>query len=299
MKRALLLAVALSIPILTVSAIGPFRVAGTTNEGGLRVRSGPGLDAGVVGSLAVDTDLEILDMTDEKVAISSMSARWYHFRNKWNDEEIEGWAYGFFIDVDLDNLLAKAIWLGRPGLVRDLIGEGADVNAPLIEEGKNFNQYDEYTHGSTPLVEAVKAANEEIVGILLSSGAVPDTEYSNHEIGGSSTSSALIYAVKLGNRGIVELLLDAGADLEIVKDSRGGGGDWYGFTPLTTAVMGGDPSMVEFLLGAGSEVNHTLNYRYILHGEMLKTALDIALDEGLMNIAYMIQEHGGKMAKEL
>ena len=79
------------------------------------------------------------------MAIGTMSARWYKVRTLSGEDEIEGWSYGFFINVDQEELLARAIWLGRPLLVQELIGAGADVNAVLTEEGEEFTQYEYYS----------------------------------------------------------------------------------------------------------------------------------------------------------
>lgn len=296
MKRAFTLVVILLIPIFTSIAESPFRVSGKTNDSGLRVRSGPELNAEVVGSLADDTDLEIIDMTDDRVAIGDMSARWYRFTNKWDGDEIEGWAYGFFIDVKPEDLLAKAIWLGRPELVRKLINEGANINARLIEEGLTFTQYELYEHKSSLLMEAVRAGNEDIVGILIDSGADPDTRMSHGEPGGTITSKALIRAVELEESGIVELLVKGGADLETEGIYFGGGGEKLEVTPLSAAAAIGNTTIARYLLDAGADVNHVLTYWHIIDGELPKTAMNFAEENGYTEITVLLRDYGGKKA---
>jgi len=287
----------LLIPVLSIGAVSPFRMGGRTNADRLRVRTEPTLNGEIVASLAVGTDLEILDVTAEEMAIGTMSARWYKVRTLPGEDEIEGWSYGFFIDVDQEELLARAIWLGRPLLVRELIGAGAHVNTVLTEEGEEFTQYDEYSYSSTLLIEAVRAENAEILEILLASGADPDAEYSHGEPGGTERSNSLISAVELGNHQLVSLLVESGANLDAGKTHAGGGGDRFQVTPLSAAIQRADRFLVEYLLRSGADVNLAVRYQSLLRDDSWKSPLDMAEEAQLPEIADMIRAFGGEKAE--
>ena len=294
MKRLFIIAVILLLPVSMLTAVDPLRVSGRTNDSGLRVRSGPELGDEVVGSLPFDINIEILDISDEKTDIGDMSARWYRIRNLWNGDEIEGWAYGYFIDVNPNNLLAKAIWLNRIELIKDLIIEGADINADLIEEGEDFTQYELYSYVSSALMEAVKASNADIVTILLDAGADIDARMILGGPGGSLSRSPLIQAVESGNIEISELLISRGADLESTEMNFGGGTGKQEITPLSVAVTVDNRQMVEILLSAGADVNHAVNYQQIQDTKKPGTPVDIAAEMGLTEMEDILREYGGE-----
>ena len=288
----------LLIPLLSLSADKPFRAVGRTNEDQLRVRSEPTLTGEVVGSLAVNTEIEILDVTPEEMLIGTMSARWYKIHSLPGGDPIEGWAYGYFIDVRPEDLLAIATWVGQPPLVQELIEAGADVNAHLDEEGLVFDEYDEYSYSSVPVVEAVMAQNVEIVNLLLAAGANPDAEYSRGEPGGTTAGNALVTAVQQGNTEMVGALVENGADLELEQKSSGGGGDGYFMTPLTAAVLAENVALVELLISSGADVNHTVKYWATFgDGDTWKAPLDIASENGLMEIHFILEDAGGALAE--
>lgn len=294
MRRLFIIAVILLLPVSMLTAVDPLRVSGRTNDSGLRVRSGPELGDEVVGSLPFDINIEILDISDEKTDIGDMSARWYRIRNLWNGDEIEGWAYGYFIDVNPNNLLAKAIWLNRIELIKDLIIEGADINADLIEEGEDFTQYELYSYVSSALMEAVKASNADIVTILLDAGADIDARMILGGPGGSLSRSPLIQAVESGNIEISELLISRGADLESTEMNFGGGTGKQEITPLSVAVTVDNRQMVEILLSAGADVNHAVNYQQIQDTKKPGTPVDIAAEMGLTEMEDILREYGGE-----
>ncbi len=294
MRRLFIIAVILLLPVSMLTAVDPLRVSGRTNDSGLRVRSGPELGDEVVGSLPFDINIEILDISDEKTDIGDMSARWYRIRNLWNGDEIEGWAYGYFIDVNPNNLLAKAIWLNRTELIKDLIIEGADINADLIEEGEDFTQYELYSYVSSALMEAVKASNADIVTILLDAGADIDARMILGGPGGSLSRSPLIQAVESGNIEISELLISRGADLESTEMNFGGGTGKQEITPLSVAVTVDNRQMVEILLSAGADVNHAVNYQQIQDTKKPGTPVDIAAEMGLTEMEDILREYGGE-----
>ena len=296
--RLFLLPLLLLVPLLLLSAAEPFRVAGTTNADKLQVRQEPTLTGALAGSLAVGTDLEILDVTPEEMVIGNMSSRWYQIRSLPGGDGIEGWSYGYFIDVRVEDILALAIWSDRPPLVQELIDSGADVNALLEEEGPVFTEYELYSYSSSPLMEATLAQNHVILELLLAAGADPDTGYERGEPGGWVHRKALVTAVERGNPAIVTALVQNGADLEIEMEMFGGGGDGYRLSPLTAAVIAEDMALVELLLALGADVNHAVRYRSIYgDGDTWKTPLDVASENGLMEIWFALEAAGGKYAE--
>jgi Ankyrin repeats (3 copies)/Bacterial SH3 domain len=295
-RHALLLVLLFLLPVLTVGAVEPFRIAGTANADRLRIRTEPNLTADTVGHLAAGTSLEILDVTPEEMVIGDMSARWYKIRSLPGGDGFEGWSYGYFIDVRPEDLLAKAIWLDQPELVQELIRAGADVNAALTEEGADFTEYEEYAYLSRPLMEAVRAERPDTLDLLLAFGAHPDAEFTHGEPGGSVRGNSLVTAVERGNRGIVEALVDGGANFEAEMMSFGGGGDRYQVTPLSAAVERADSSVVEYLLAGGADPNHSLRYSSLLGGTSWKSPLDLAQERDLADIADLIRDFGGETA---
>jgi len=294
MKYLWSIALLLILPISMLTAVDPLRISGRTNDGGLRVRSGPELGDEVIGKLPFDMNIEILDISEEKSVIGDMSARWYLIHSMWNSEKIEGWAYGYFIDVNPNHLLAKALWLNRTELIRSLIKEGADINSVLIEEGEVFTQYELYTYVSSVLMEAVKTGNPDNVRILLDAGADSDAKMTLGEPGGTVSSYPLIQAVESGDIEITKLLINRGADLESTGMKFGGGTGKQEITPLSVAVTTENLQMVEMLLNAGSRVNHALDYRQIQGID--KTPVDIAMEMDLTEIENLLREYGGESA---
>jgi len=298
MKHLWFITLLLILPVSLLTAIDPLRISGRTNDSGLRVRSGPELGDVIIGNLPFDLNVEILDISDEKTDIGDMTARWYRIRNMWNGDEIEGWAYGYFIDINPNYLLAKAIWLNRTDLIRSLITEGADINGSLTEEGEVFTQYELYTYVSSVLMEAVKIGNPDIVRLLVDAGADIDRKMTLGEPGGSVRSYPLIQAVESENIEISELLISRGADLESTGMNFGGGTGKQEITPLSVAVSTENFRMVEMLLDAGAEVNHILNHRQIQSVDKPGTSVDIAADLGLIKIEDLLREYGGKPATD-
>ncbi len=290
--------VAVLLPIVTVSAVEPFRVAGSTNADRLRVRREPTLTAEFLGNLPIHTDLEILDVTPDEMVIGDMSARWYRIAPLRGGAGIEGWSYGFFIDVRAEDLLALAIWLDLPELVDELLAAGANANASLNEEGAVFTQYEEYTYTSAPVVEAARAGSVEMVRALLDAGSDPNVGYTHGEPGGTAHGNPLILAVEQGNHELVETLAHGGADLEAVEHTFGGGGDRIEMTALTRAITLGNMALAELLLTLGAQVDHTVKYSSILNSvDTWKPPLDIAVENDLTDMAALIRSYGGKPAR--
>lgn len=122
-------------------------------------------------------------------------------------------------------------------LVRQLLSEGADVNA----KSTFFNR--------TPLFEAAEANEDEshfdVIKILLKHGADPNAKF-NAEINHSSTP--FHYLVSSSNKKTVQLFLNFKADVNAVNE--------FGQTPLFSAAFNKNVEVVQFLVDIGSDVNH-------------------------------------------
>ena len=195
-----------------------------------------------------------------------------------------------------ETTLADAVEQGQGKLVRTLLAEGADVNAPqvdgttalhwaayhddldtarlLVEAGADADAANRY--GVPALSLAATNGNAEFVQFLLDAGADPNTAL----LGGETV---LMTAARTGNLGAVQALLGAGADpnarerreqtalmwaaseghLGIVNALLDAGADVHaslrsGFTPLFFAVREGNIDVVHRFLDAGVDVNAVL-----------------------------------------
>jgi ankyrin repeat protein len=120
--------------------------------------------------------------------------------------------------------LLGAVRSGRIDAVRDLLGQGADVNASAAD-------------GTTALIEAVGARQSEIADLLLEAGADPNAV---NRYG----MSALHLAARDADASSVEVLLAAGADPSVALPE--------GETVLMAAAKSGDPAILRALLESGS-----------------------------------------------
>lgn len=144
------------------------------------------------------------------------------------------------------NALLAAAYRGHKRVVEILLEGGADVNALGVLHGDD-------RQGSTcewarqavtyryALQAAAYAGYEQVVGVLLKSGANINAQ------GGDHYANALAAAASAGHKQVVETLLDGGADV----NAQGG---YYG-NPLQEAARGGHEQVVEKLLRSGAEVN--------------------------------------------
>lgn len=127
------------------------------------------------------------------------------------------------------------------------------------------------------LIEATIKGRNDIVKLLLASGADPNVEGSNENDSLRSTS-ALIEAININRKDIVQLLLDNGADINMQSTV-------IGSTPLMLAASRENEAMIKLFLAKGADPN----LRNI-HGQ---TALDYAKSERHRAIIepFMNKEH--------
>lgn len=118
--------------------------------------------------------------------------------------------------------LHNAVWAGRADLVKQLIAQGADVNARHTDGG------------STPLDFAALRGETTIAALLIHAGARPDI-------------AAMHLAAARDNVEMVRLLLDAGAD----PNAR----DASGSAPLDEAAFHGVKEVAALLIARGAEVD--------------------------------------------
>jgi len=95
-----------------------------------------------------------------------------------------------------------AVTNGQRGIVRSLLGHGADINAPRVGEG------------FTLLILAVGEGDVEMVKLLVAAGADPDRFYAVGDLRNPLRGNALIAAVIEERFEIGRLLVAAGADVD-------------------------------------------------------------------------------------
>ena len=105
-----------------------------------------------------------------------------------------------------------------------------------------FLNYDDSPYAGTPLIEAVRTENRQIVEMLLE-GKVPIDE--QHYILGNIT--ALHTATSKKSIEMIELLLASGADINVVRDKN--------ITPLMDSIMDKNEEITLLLLKHGADVN--------------------------------------------
>ena len=95
-------------------------------------------------------------------------------------------------------------------------------------------------YGSSPLAEAVKIADADLVAMLLDAGA--DAAAPNQD-----GQTALMLAARTGSLAVVELLVGQGADVDAVEN-------WRGQTALMWAADANAPDVAAFLIANGASV---------------------------------------------
>ena len=156
--------------------------------------------------------------------------------------------------AELGGKLLKAAKDGRSANVRELIGDGADVN---------------YNYGWTALIAAAGNGHVDCVSLLLHAGADKDVK-DNIEL------TALMCAATKGRADCTQLLLDAGADKEAT--------DRNGLTALMRAAREGRADCVRLLLDAGADKEGK--------DDIGKTALILATLKGHAECVRLLQDAG-------
>lgn len=134
--------------------------------------------------------------------------------------------------------LHAAVDHGHTSVVRLLLERGADPDAVTVVYDAMRREEPEAKPITTALYRAVSARNEELVEILLASGASTRGAYGGF---------ALFQAVADGSATLVERLCRRGADPDVRN--------WDGETPLAHAAARGDLAMAERLLECHADVN--------------------------------------------
>lgn len=154
----------------------------------------------------------------------------------------------------VNDALRRAASAGDTASVRQLIAEGADVNA-------------QDSYGYTALISAAWKGHLDTVRLLLDAGADPNLETSYGATALSSAARhhpeivrmlldagadvdkgvALVEAAWIGRHEIVRMLIEAGADVNVQTK--------YECTPLFSASLNGHREIVRMLLDAGADVH--------------------------------------------
>ncbi|MCU0534960.1 MAG: ankyrin repeat domain-containing protein [Hydrococcus sp. Prado102] len=130
-------------------------------------------------------------------------------------------------DPSLRHLLVWAVGGGRVETVKALIQKGADVNMASVGLG-------------SPLLEAARKGNPEIVDLLIAAGADVDD--------GNSISTPLLSAIEQGHFEIALKLIAVGANP--TQTSRFGG-----VPAIAFAAAQGSPEVIQALIAGGADVN--------------------------------------------
>ena len=152
--------------------------------------------------------------------------------------------YGFtsealgLIEVGV-NLEAKSP-IGDTALSYSVLTNNLEVFKVLLQEGANININ---VYGGPLIVRAIDIGNLEIVRLLLSNGADPNST----DLEGTPILSK---AASNGNLEIVILLLESGVDIHIDPHEEFSGGP-----PLFFAISSENLEMIRFLLDRGADIN--------------------------------------------
>lgn len=155
--------------------------------------------------------------------------------------------------------LIRAISAGNGDLVRQLIVQGANVNAQqywltplmiaardnqpeiariLVASGALVNARDE--RGETPLMIAARKGHEAVAQVLIDNKAMVDELDKSFE-------TALLHAAWDGRANMVKFLLENGANIEASNSFRQ--------TPLMIAALQGHPEVIRVLMARNADIN--------------------------------------------
>ena len=175
---------------------------------------------------------------------------------------------------DVNPSLYYAASLGLPDIVRCLIDNGHIIDK-IVDEKTGWY--------GTPLVAACKYGRENIVSILLGSGADPNLS------GGFYRGCPLAVAIKEKNKGIVRLLLET-RDIDVnntrsISDrARKAGKTGRDESVLYIAAESSSLEIVNALLESGADANIQGGYEW--------TPLQVACSRGSVDIVDILLEYG-------
>ncbi|KAJ5157602.1 uncharacterized protein N7482_008702 [Penicillium canariense] len=159
---------------------------------------------------------------------------------------------------------------------------GASPNAVHYEEwvpmalaciyGHDAIYESERVDSGCPMILAAGRGHENVIRLLLSSGASPDIRYA--QVGGRCISP-LSRAAKQGHLSVVKLLVSLGCDVHIE--------DWYRSNIIASAADGGHCGVVRFLLETNLEIESR---------QMPSASLKAAAEEGHLEIVELLLEYG-------
>ena len=152
----------------------------------------------------------------------------------------------------------------------------------LLNAGAKIDEVD-YRSLSTPLMLAAHEGHQDIVGYLITCGAIVDGK-------GLHNRTALHYASERGNLEIVKLLLNAGAKIDEVDGSRS--------TPLMLAACESHKDVVTYMIACGASVDKKgLDNRTALHYASERGNLEMV--KSLLNAGAKIDEVDGSLSTPL
>ena len=255
----------------------------------MRLRDTPALDGRILGSLTLEERVELLDFSAVKMKIGEMNSFWYKVRT---EDGTGGWSYGHFISISPEDLLVRAVFLGRLDVVNELLQSGVQVDKVFRETGMDFGS--EYYLEATPLAFAVKSGSEEIVSALLGTGADPSVRWSYSEPGGDIVKTLLALAVDAGEADIADLLLEAGVNVEETSYFASSPGGLGVSTPLIAAAAAGNLPLVRRLVSAGADPARVLRYEPKYGEPVSVSALSAAVKSGHADIAAFLASLGAE-----
>ena len=183
-----------------------------------------------------------------------------------NTNETEESAYYSYTDKEIISFIES----GDFQTIKKLIeSKSLDVNYNL--------EIDEYSK-STPLIQAIKYKQTDIINYLLENNADVNLK---EELTGFTPLMA-----SLNNIAIAELLIEKGADIEAKDDD--------GINALVYASTYNDEEMVKFLLEKGADANTVCEIENE-HTDIASTPLMNAAYRGNTNIINMLLENGANI----
>ena len=147
-----------------------------------------------------------------------------------------------------------AVRLDRVRVIQALIAHGANVNAQIRSEEPRWigERYRRHLTGATPFLLAAKAADLEVMRLLLAHGADPTIGTRNHTTplmaaAGIAWAASQDRASEREALDAVRMLVDLGADVNAVSDINE--------TAMHGAAYRGANSIVEFLVDQGARID--------------------------------------------